>query len=380
MTYQKNKLSVWLFSMLLKFSGWLQNIPNKVTPAPFRLLQSGSAFWQSRILYIAARLNIATLLKNKALKSSEIAKLTSSNEDATYRMLRFLTAMGIFEQTANNSFRNNKLSEYLKDDNPKNIKAMILMHNSRELSVPWYEQLEQGIRDGTAPFKLSYGQELFSYMEQNSNFNSLFSKAMDSVEALAGNSFVTDFNWDRFHRIIDVGGSKGSKALSIIKHYPQLKAQVIDRPKVIAEARHYWQGIESQSTLDRISFVEGDVLDSIPAANNDKDIYFLSAVLHTLSNSDCVTALKNIVLAIGNSKAKLAIFELVMSDSKPDLASTSFDMQMFMASQGRERTAVEWKLLFDQSRFILEETVNLRTFGKIMLLRVAHNDEVDQQA
>ena len=46
----------------MKFAGWLQNIPNKITPPPFRLIQIGSAFWQSRALYVAARLDIATVL------------------------------------------------------------------------------------------------------------------------------------------------------------------------------------------------------------------------------------------------------------------------------------------------------------------------------
>jgi len=42
------------FGKLTRFAAWLQNIPNKVTPAPFRLMQIGSAFWQSRALYVAA--------------------------------------------------------------------------------------------------------------------------------------------------------------------------------------------------------------------------------------------------------------------------------------------------------------------------------------
>jgi len=369
MSYQKNKLSVWLFSILLKLSGWLQSIPNKLTPAPFRLLQLGSAFWQSRILNIAASLDVATLLANKTLSSNQIASQLATQPDATYRMLLFLSAMGIFEHTENKSFKNNKFSNFLREDNPNNIKSMVLMHNSRELSQPWYEQLEQGIKTGIAPFKLSHEQELFQYIENNTDFNALFSKAMDSVEALAGSSFVTDFNWGRFKRVIDIGGSKGSKSLSIIKHYPQLKALVIDKPKVIEQARHYWQDIEQKTILDRMSFSEGDVLESVPVAINEEDIYFLSAVLHTFSDQDCIRALSNIAIAIGKTNAHLAIFEIVMSASKPDIASTSFDMQMFMASQGRERSLIEWTLLFEKSGLELEELINLRTFGKILLLR-----------
>ena len=55
-----------------------------------------------------------------------------------------LAAMGIFEEVSPRVFRNNKLSDCLREGNPQNVRAMILMHNSPEMSRPWYEQLEQG--------------------------------------------------------------------------------------------------------------------------------------------------------------------------------------------------------------------------------------------
>jgi len=86
---------------------------------------------------------------------------------------------------------------------------MVLMHNSAEMSQPWYEQLEQGVRSGNVPFRLAHGMEMYSYMNSHPEFDALFTRAMDSVAALTGNSFATDFAWERFERIIDVGGSRG---------------------------------------------------------------------------------------------------------------------------------------------------------------------------
>ncbi|MCQ8131010.1 methyltransferase, partial [Methylomonas sp. WSC-6] len=62
MTLQKNAGAVRRFAKLARFGFWLQNLPNKLVPAPFRLIQIGSAFWQSRALYVAARLDIAGAL------------------------------------------------------------------------------------------------------------------------------------------------------------------------------------------------------------------------------------------------------------------------------------------------------------------------------
>jgi len=71
--FQKNRLAARLFSGLMKFSAWLQDIPNKVTPPPFRLLQIGSAFWQSQVLYVAAHLDIARVLADQTLTADEVA-------------------------------------------------------------------------------------------------------------------------------------------------------------------------------------------------------------------------------------------------------------------------------------------------------------------
>ena len=368
MTLQKNPGAVRRFSWLMKFAAWLQDIPNKITPPPFRLMQIGSAFWQSRVLYVAARLDVASVLGDERLAAGEIAGRVSAQPDATYRLLRMLAAMGIFEEVSPCVFGNNKLSAYLREDNPKNVRAMILMHNSEEMSRPWFEQLEQGVRGGDVPFRLAHGQELFAYMNSHPDFDALFARAMDSVEALTGDSFATDFDWGRFERVIDIGGSKGCKSLAILKRHPQLRALVVDRPQVIQEAREYWAGHEDTALLARLAFQAGDLLEAVPKASGDKDIYLLSAVLHGFGDEACVKALQNLASASAGTGARIALMELVMPEARADLASTAFDMQMFMGTQGRERTLGEWRKLFERCGLLLEEEVSLQSFGKILVL------------
>jgi len=369
MSLQKHKIATRLFALLAKIAGWLQNLPNNVTPPHFRLLAIGSAFWQSRILYVAVRLDIASVLGDNTLTAAEIATSVSANPAAIHRLMRFLIAIGIFEQVAPQHFRNNKLSACLREDNPHNLRAMILMHNSREMSLPWYEQLEAGVTTGNVPFKLAHQEELFTYMGSHPDFTILFNKAMNSVEALSGDSFATDFAWQRFDRIFDIGGGIGSKAVTILQHHPRLQAHVLDSEQVIRHAQDYWQSNLNKTVLQRLTFSIGDVLASVPPATSDKDIYFLSAVLHGFDDATCIKALHNIAHASADSGARIAIMELVVDAGRPDALSTAFDMQMFMGTRGRERTLGEWQTLIEHSGMHLEEVVNLRSFGKILVLR-----------
>lgn len=369
MSLQKKSGSVRRFAKLMKFAAWLQNIPNKITPPPFRLIQIGSAFWQSRVLHVAVRLDIASVLGDEHFSVEAIAARVSAQPDAVYRLLRMLASMGIFEEASPRVFKNNALSAYLREDNPKNVRAMILMHNLLEMSRPWFEQLEQGVRSGAVPFQLSHGRELYAYMDDHAEFDALFARAMESVEALTGDSFATDFDWGRFNRIIDVGGSKGSKSLAILKRHSHLTALVFDRNQVVQTAASYWVGKEPPALLSRLTFQAGDLFDAVPAAKNDKDIYLLSAVLHGMDDEDCIKVLRNLAAESTGSGARIALMELVVSELKADFSSAAFDMQMFMATRGRERTLPEWQSLFDQSGLMLEELVGLQSLGKILVLK-----------
>jgi len=371
MTLQKNRGAVRGFAWLLKLSGWLQALPGKLTPPPFQLIQIGSAFWQSRCLYVAARLDIASQIGDEILAAEAIAERVAAHPDATYRLLRMLAAMGIFEETPAGHYRNNKPSTFLRNDNPHNVRAMILMHNSEVMSRPWFEQLEQGVRQGTVPFELSHGVQLFSYMDSHPHFDTLFSQAMESVEALTGDSYATDFDWGQFERVIDVGGSRGGKSVTLLQHHPHLRALVVDRPQVITDALDYWQGRVDTGLLARLAFQAGDATETVPAATGSRDIYFLSAVLHGFNDADAGKVLGNLATAIGATGARIALLELVVPEHQADLASASFDMQMFMGTRGRERTLEQWRRLFEQSGLQLEEVVSMRSFGKLIVARCA---------
>ncbi len=368
MNLQKHKIATRIFDLMAGFASWLQNLPNRVTPPPFRLMQISSAFWQSRVLYVATRLDIAGVLADRTLSASEIAAIISAQPDAIDRLLRFLTAMGIFEQVSPQHFKNNKLSTCLREDHPQNIRSLILMHNSVEMCRPWYEQLETGVLTGEPPFQLAHQEELFSYMSSHPEFSALFDQAMERVEALSGDSFATDFDWQRFDRVFDIGGGIGSKAITILRHHPRLHAEVVDHAHVIQGANEYWQDKLDDSVFQRLSFSAGDVLESVPVAASEKDIYLLTAVFHGFDDVACVQALRNLAQASTGTGARIAIFELVTDPDKPDTLSTAFDMQMFMGTRGRERNLAQWTELFQQSNLRLEQVINLRGFGKILVL------------
>lgn len=365
----KNKFTIKLFSYAMSFGNWLQQIPNKVTPPPFRLVQIGSAFWQSRALYVGAKLGLADEIKDSEKSTSTLSETLNLNEDHLYRLMRMLSSMGIFEETSHRVFKNSKISNYLRVDNPDNVLAMVLMHNSPQMTKPWTDALEESIRDGGTPFEKINNVGLFEYMDQNKDFDLLFSQAMDSVENVAGTPFLDDFNWGSFKRVIDVGGSNGAKAITILKSNPKLKAVVFDRPQVIDEAKNSWADKANDETLSRLQFLGGDMLENIPSSESDDDLYLFIAIFHGFSDSDCKTILLNLKTAIGDKSPYIVIMDTVADEINIDSVTASFDMQMLMGTKGRERTLKEWNKLFNNSGFKIEDVMDTRSFGKYIVIR-----------
>ena len=364
-----NPFRVTLFNKLMSVANALQNIPAKITPPPFRLMQIGSLFWQSRALYVATKLELADALGDSEKSTLEIATALQLQENHLYRLMRMLASIGIFEETAPRVFKNCKTSAFLRKDNPKNVRAMILMHNSREMTEPWMESLEDSIRDGGVPFAKVHGVELFDYMDEHQNFDLLFSAAMDSVENLTGNLFLDDFDWGQFERIIDVGGSKGSKTISILESYPNLKAVVFDRPQIIEAAKTYWHDKIAADVLAHIAFEGGNLFESLPSAQSNNDLFMFFAIFHGLSDAQCTQVLSNLKSAIGNYKATILFGDAVAEEIHINPTVAAFDMQMLIGTKGRERTPSEWKRLLENAGFDIVEIMNVRTFAKFIIAK-----------
>lgn len=364
-----NPFRVKLFNKIMGFANVLQAIPAKITPPPFRLMQIGSLFWQSRALYMATKLELADVLGDEEKSTLEIASTLQLHENHLYRLMRMLASIGIFTETAPRVFKNCKTSAFLRKDNPKNVRAMILMHNSPEMTEPWMESLEDSIRDGGVPFAKVNGVELFNYMDDHKDFDLLFSQAMDSVENLTGNLFLDDFNWGQFERIIDVGGSKGSKTITILQSYPNLKAVVFDRPQIIESAKNYWDEKIAADVLTRIDFESGNMFDSLPVALSDKDLFVFFAIFHGLSDDECTKVLINLKSAMGDYQATILFGDVVAEEIHINPTVAAFDMQMLIGTKGRERTPSEWQRLLENTGFDIVEIMNVRTFAKFIIAK-----------
>ena len=367
---QRQALRARAFALASRGVGRLQAWIDGLLPPPMRVLQLGTAFWRSRALYVAVRLDLATALGDERLTTAELAARVGAHPDACHRLLRFLAALGLFAFDRDGRVAQTPASQTLRGDRPGSVRHVVLMHNSPEMTQPWLEALEDGVRTGRVPFERVHGRPLYAHMDAHPAFDALFAQAMDEVGALVGaDAFATALDWGRFQRVIDLGGGKGAKSATLLQHHPALHALVMDRPSVIAQARAWWQQPPRQAWAARVEFQAGDLLhDPLPAATGPTDAYLLTAVLHGCDDPTAIDLLRRVRVAAARSGACAILMEVIVPDHDADPATTSFDLQMLMATRGRERTRREWAVLAQAAGWRVREVVAMASIGGMIVL------------
>lgn len=87
------------------------------------MLQMSAGFRVSRVIYVAAKLGIADLLKDGPLTSDELAQLTGTHAPSLYRVMRALASAGIFAENDQKQFVLTPLAATLQNDVPGSLRA-----------------------------------------------------------------------------------------------------------------------------------------------------------------------------------------------------------------------------------------------------------------
>ena len=103
-----------LLNALQSFQTGILNFANRLSPPFVQVLTLAAGAWNTQIVYAAAKLGIADLLKNGPKSADDLAKETESNPDAIYRLLRTLASVGIFKETSDRMFELTPMAETLQ--------------------------------------------------------------------------------------------------------------------------------------------------------------------------------------------------------------------------------------------------------------------------
>lgn len=151
------------------------------------------------------------------------------------------------------------------------------------------------------------------------------------------------FAWSRFPVVADIGGGIGAQLSSILDAHPSCRGVLFDQPALVAEA----------PDEKRIERVGGSFFEDVPVL---ADAYLLRWVLHDRSDEECVGLLANVRNVVA-PESRLMVVESVIPETPAFDPGKWMDMNMLMMSTGRERTAAEFRDVFERAGFALDEIV-----------------------
>jgi hypothetical protein len=323
------------------------------TPPP-ALRQMLTSFFISQALYVAAELGIADLLKDGAKSSDELARSAGADSRSLYRLLRCLASVGVFDEVEPKHFGLTPLGASLQTDAPGSLRAY-----ARYLGGDWYWRawgnLLYSVRTGGPAFDHVFGTEMFEYLAQHPEASRRYSEAMGSRSAEDNAEITAACDFSSMRRIVDVGAGRGSLLVSILKANPGLAGILFDRPSVVEAAKPF---IEARELLSRCELVGGDFFEAVPSGG---DAYILQKVLHDWGNDQAVTILKSCHRAMP-PHGKLLVCEMVIPPGNEPFVGKVQDLTMLILHPGGgERTAAEFRALFDAAGFTLSRIIPTKT-------------------
>ena len=164
----------------------------------------------SRSLTVVADLGIADMLHEGSRSAEELATATETHADGLYRVLRALTAVGVFNELPGRRFENNALSQPLREDAKGSVRAMASWIND---SMGWqmWERLDYSVQTGKPAAKEVFGtDDIFGYLrDQPASFRK-FQRAMTGFSAMTGAEVAAAYDFSGINHLVDVGGGHGS--------------------------------------------------------------------------------------------------------------------------------------------------------------------------
>lgn len=302
-----------------------------------------SGFMQTQAMFAAVELGLPDLITRTPMHTRRIASRASTDESSLYRLLRYLSSVGVFQEVKPRRFAETPLSRGLRVNAAGGAHWLAMVRG-----VEWYRAWTQALysfRTGKPAFKRVYGHKFWEYISQHPERGIVFDRAMaeKTHERLVA---LTSYDWSKVDHVTDVGGGNGTAIAAVLNSAPHLRGALFDLPSVVHEGNRV---LRKARVGDRCEVVGGDFFkDPIPFS----DALILSQVLHDWNDRQAHRILVNCRRALARNGLLLLVEGVVPETAEPSFLKL-LDLHMLVLFGGKERTETEWRGMLAQARFRL---------------------------
>ncbi|WP_197094664.1 methyltransferase [Microvirga massiliensis] len=318
-------------------------------PPHVKLIEMGTAYWVSKVVYTAAKLNLADHLDGTPKSAAELAPLLGTHAPSLHRYMRTLAGLGLLTEGEAQRFSLTSLGAALKTGAPGSARSSILA-----LGSPWlasaFDNIEHSLETGQAGFEKAWGMPVFDYLARHPEDASLFSETMVGFHGQEPPAVAEAYDFSGLRTVVDVGGATGNLLAAILTRHTGPHGILFDRPYVVADAPAL---LQKRGVADRVSIRSGDFFKNVPGGG---DAYVLSHIIHDWNEDQCITILENCRKAMGPN-SHLLLVEMVLPPGDEPHPGKMLDMVMLVVPGGQERTEAEYRELLGKAGFRLTRVI-----------------------
>lgn len=269
------------------------------------------------------------------------------------RVLRALTAFGVFSEVHSGTFGNNEASRLFRN-RPGGLRNYALFATSEQF-LRSAAALGHSLETGGAAHDHVFGQTVWGYMRDNPEEGAAFNRGLAEVRKDEHGEVAQAYDWTGVNTIVDVGGGAGSLIAAILQVSPDMTGTLLDLPEVLGDADHL---LVQRGVRERCNLIGGSFFDPIAATG---DRWILSQVLHDWPDSECRIILRRCREEM-RSADRLLVVEMVTVPGQPNVAIAIIDIAMMIfGGEARQRTEDEYNELFAATGFALARVLPTTT-------------------
>jgi SAM-dependent methyltransferase len=314
-------------------------------PAQAVLMQMIMGFMLSQAVYVAAKLGIADLLKERPRSAYDLARETGTDGRSLYRVMRALSSAGIFSEVDEGYFALTPLGEGLRSDAPGSLRAASIFMGEGWHMRAWGE-IMYSVKTGQTSFEHVYGKPYFPYIGEHAEEARIFDDAMTSMSAYVAPAITAAYDFKGIRQLVDVAGGHGRLLASVLKANPQMKGILFDIPQVTEGALKL---MAQEGVADRCEIIAGDFFASVPRG---ADAYLMKHIIHDWEDERALRILCNCHRAMAPD-GKLLLVEMVIPEGDAPSPGKFLDLEMILFTGGQERTENEYRVLLAKAGFEL---------------------------
>jgi hypothetical protein len=300
-----------------------------------------------------AEYRIADNLANGPMPVEALASEVGLAAEPLRRVLRGLTQFDVFRETADGRFENSNVSEYMRQEAVRSLRAAILFLN-HDVSLRAWLELEETLKDGRSRFVDANGAPLFELFKGDKQLNNYFTKCMVDLYGSEAAKIAVGYPFGQFQNLIDIGGGQGHILAAILAAHPGLRGRLFDIAPTAALARDF---LRDRGFSDRCDAVGGDFFIKVPGGH---EAYVVKSVLHDWNDAKATEILKRCREAMAESSRLLIVEEIIDPGQVVGNTNRFVDLDMLVHFGGKERTKSDFTKIMNDAGFSLQGIVPIK--------------------